>query len=81
MLQVRYRFEIFFTEVIVDRGLVFSFSNPHTEPSCYTFINITEWSGEVRNITYSVDGKSVSVVYRVTIYGTDAEVFFPIYAC
>lgn len=35
---------------------------------------ITEWSGEVRNITYSADGKTVSVVYRVTIYGTDAEV-------
>lgn len=37
-----------------------------------------EWSGEVRSITYSADGKSVSVVYRVTLYGTDAEVsFFP----
>lgn len=34
-----------------------------------------EWSGEVRSITYSADGKSVSVVYRVTLYGTDAEVF------
>jgi len=33
-----------------------------------------EWSGEVRNITYSADAKSVSVVYRVTLYGTDAEV-------
>ncbi|CAL5398758.1 unnamed protein product [Camellia sinensis] len=32
-----------------------------------------EWSGEVRSITYSVDGKSVSVVYRVMLYGTDAE--------
>lgn len=33
-----------------------------------------EWSGEVRSITYSTDAKSVSVVYRVTLYGTDAEV-------
>ncbi|CAL5401694.1 unnamed protein product [Camellia sinensis] len=33
-----------------------------------------EWSGEVRSITYSADGKSVSVVYRVTLYGTNAEV-------
>lgn len=38
-----------------------------------------EWSGEVRNITYSADGKSVSVVYRVTLYGTDAEVFAILY--
>lgn len=37
---------------------------------------IVEWSGEVRSITYSADGKSVSVVYRVTLYGTDAEVIF-----
>ncbi|KAM7508147.1 hypothetical protein LguiA_018600 [Lonicera macranthoides] len=34
-----------------------------------------QWSGEVRSITYSADGKSVSVVYRVTLYGTDAEIF------
>ncbi|KAL6559831.1 hypothetical protein OROGR_004948 [Orobanche gracilis] len=34
-----------------------------------------EWSGEVRGITYSADGNSVSVVYRVTLYGTDAEIF------
>nr|CAB97356.1 SnRK1-interacting protein 1 [Hordeum vulgare subsp. vulgare] len=34
-----------------------------------------EWSGEVRNIVYSSDGKSVSVVYRVTLYGTDAEIY------
>lgn len=33
-----------------------------------------EWSGEVRSVTYSADGKSVTVVYRVTLYGTDAEV-------
>ncbi|GAU45688.1 hypothetical protein TSUD_268200 [Trifolium subterraneum] len=35
---------------------------------------VNQWSGEVRNITYSADAKSVSVVYRVTLYGTDAEV-------
>lgn len=34
-----------------------------------------EWSGEVRGITYSADGKSVSVVYRVTLYGIDAEIY------
>ncbi|KAG4966694.1 hypothetical protein JHK87_032345 [Glycine soja] len=33
----------------------------------------SKWSGEVRNISYSPDSKSVSVVYRVTLYGTDAE--------
>ncbi|KAL1820570.1 hypothetical protein DCAR_0416894 [Daucus carota subsp. sativus] len=38
-------------------------------------LHAPEWSGEVRNITYSADGKSVSVVYRVTLYGTDAEIF------
>ncbi|TXG53395.1 hypothetical protein EZV62_022564 [Acer yangbiense] len=38
-------------------------------------LHAPEWSGEVRNITYSADGKSVSVVYRVTIYGTDAEIY------
>ncbi|CAI9117174.1 OLC1v1018520C1 [Oldenlandia corymbosa var. corymbosa] len=37
-------------------------------------LHAPEWSGEVRNIIYSADGKSVSVVYRVTLYGTDAEV-------
>ncbi|BAT91367.1 hypothetical protein VIGAN_06268900 [Vigna angularis var. angularis] len=37
-------------------------------------LHVPEWSGEVRNITYSADSKSVSVVYRVTLYGTDAEV-------
>ncbi|XP_044474543.1 DNA repair RAD52-like protein 1, mitochondrial isoform X2 [Mangifera indica] len=36
-------------------------------------LHAPEWSGEVRNITYSANGKSVSVVYRVTLYGTDAE--------
>ncbi|GAB4861171.1 hypothetical protein Ancab_036328 [Ancistrocladus abbreviatus] len=38
-------------------------------------LHAPEWSGEVRSITYSADGKSVSVVYRVTIYGTDAEIY------
>ncbi|XP_062152551.1 DNA repair RAD52-like protein 1, mitochondrial [Alnus glutinosa] len=38
-------------------------------------LHAPEWSGEVRTITYSADGKSVSVVYRVTLYGTDAEIF------
>ncbi|XP_047322790.1 DNA repair RAD52-like protein 1, mitochondrial [Impatiens glandulifera] len=36
-------------------------------------LHAPEWSGEVRSITYSADGKTVSVVYRVTLYGTDAE--------
>ncbi|KZV57118.1 hypothetical protein F511_05992 [Dorcoceras hygrometricum] len=36
-------------------------------------LHAPEWSGEVRSVTYSPDGKSVSVVYRVTLYGTDAE--------
>lgn len=36
--------------------------------------SIAEWSGEVRSIVYSSDGKSVSVVYRVTLHGIDAEV-------
>ncbi|KAK1276180.1 hypothetical protein QJS04_geneDACA009965 [Acorus gramineus] len=34
-----------------------------------------EWSGEVRSITYSTNGQSVTVVYRVTLYGTDGEVY------
>ncbi|KAF3440943.1 hypothetical protein FNV43_RR19229 [Rhamnella rubrinervis] len=38
-------------------------------------LHAPEWSGEVRSIIYSADGKSVSVVYRVTLYGTDAEIF------
>ncbi|GAA0172027.1 hypothetical protein LIER_41264 [Lithospermum erythrorhizon] len=38
-------------------------------------LHAPEWSGEVRSITHSPDGKSVSVVYRVTIYGTDAEIY------
>lgn len=31
------------------------------------------WSGEVRNIVFSADGSTVSVVYRVTIRGSDGE--------
>ncbi|GAB2271102.1 hypothetical protein Dimus_005950 [Dionaea muscipula] len=38
-------------------------------------LHVPEWSGEVRSITYSADGKTVSVVYRVTLHGTDAELF------
>jgi len=38
-------------------------------------LHAPEWSGEVRSITYSADAKSVSVVYRVTLYGTDAEIY------
>ncbi|XP_027091654.1 DNA repair RAD52-like protein 1, mitochondrial [Coffea arabica] len=38
-------------------------------------LHAPEWSGEVRSITYSADGKSVSVIYRVTLYGTDAEIY------
>ncbi|XP_072965127.1 DNA repair RAD52-like protein 1, mitochondrial [Typha angustifolia] len=38
-------------------------------------LHAPEWSGEVRSIVYSADGKSVSVVYRVTLYGTDAEIY------
>ncbi|XP_077249677.1 cobalt ion binding protein isoform X2 [Tasmannia lanceolata] len=38
-------------------------------------LHAPEWSGEVRSVTYSADGKSVSVVYRVTLYGTDAEIY------
>ncbi|KMZ66207.1 Cobalt ion binding protein [Zostera marina] len=38
-------------------------------------VHAPEWSGEVRSVVYSPDGKSVTVVYRVTLYGTDAEIF------
>ncbi|XAR57469.1 hypothetical protein NMG60_11025625 [Bertholletia excelsa] len=38
-------------------------------------LHAPEWSGEVRSITYSADGQSVSVIYRVTLYGTDAEIY------
>ncbi|XP_057808635.1 DNA repair RAD52-like protein 1, mitochondrial [Salvia miltiorrhiza] len=35
----------------------------------------TEWSSEVRSITYSRDATSVPIAYRVTLYGSDAEIF------
>ncbi|KAH6795372.1 hypothetical protein C2S51_036358 [Perilla frutescens var. frutescens] len=38
-------------------------------------LHAPEWSGEVRSISYSPDATFVSVVYRVTLYGTDAEIF------
>ncbi|KAJ6818779.1 DNA repair RAD52-like protein 1, mitochondrial [Iris pallida] len=38
-------------------------------------LHAPEWSGEVRSVIYSADGKSVTVVYRVTLYGTDAEIY------
>ncbi|KAK7263823.1 hypothetical protein RJT34_31420 [Clitoria ternatea] len=38
-------------------------------------LHAPEWSGEVRNVIYSPHANSVSVVYRVTLYGTDAEIF------
>ncbi|KAG9457051.1 hypothetical protein H6P81_001559 [Aristolochia fimbriata] len=38
-------------------------------------LHAPEWSGEIRSITYSSDGKFVSVVYRVTLHGTDAEIY------
>jgi hypothetical protein len=31
------------------------------------------WSGEVRSVVFSKDGSTVSVVYRVTIRGSDGE--------
>eukprot|EP00249_Psilotum_nudum_P012518 c23828_g1_i1 orf=192-779(-) len=31
------------------------------------------WCGEVRNILYSIDGKRVTVVYRVIVRGSDGE--------
>ncbi|KAI3982806.1 hypothetical protein MKX01_010289 [Papaver californicum] len=38
-------------------------------------VHAPEWSGEVKDIKYSADGKYVSVVYRVTLYGTDAKIY------
>ncbi|KAK8961136.1 hypothetical protein KSP40_PGU018412 [Platanthera guangdongensis] len=38
-------------------------------------LHAPEWSGELRNIVYSADGKSVTVIYRVTLHGTDAEIY------
>eukprot|EP00250_Pteridium_aquilinum_P000932 c11115_g1_i1 orf=81-845(+) len=33
------------------------------------------WCGEVRDITFSADGKFVTVIYRVTIRGSDGQAF------
>lgn len=33
------------------------------------------WCGEVRSVAYAGDGKSVTVVYRVTIRGSDGEIY------
>jgi hypothetical protein len=33
----------------------------------------TGWSGEIRSITFAADSSTVSVVYRVTIRGSDGE--------
>ncbi|XP_009104920.1 DNA repair RAD52-like protein 1, mitochondrial [Brassica rapa] len=38
-------------------------------------LHAPEWSGEVRSVTYSPDGNTVTVAYRVTLYGTDAEIY------
>ncbi|PKU87691.1 DNA repair RAD52-like protein 1, mitochondrial [Dendrobium catenatum] len=38
-------------------------------------LHAPEWSGEIRNIVYSADGKAVTVIYRVTLHGTDAEIY------
>ncbi|XP_074571393.1 DNA repair RAD52-like protein 1, mitochondrial [Curcuma longa] len=38
-------------------------------------VHAPEWSGEIRSIVYSADGSSVHVVYRITLYGTDAEIY------
>uniref|UniRef100_M8C4Z7 DNA repair RAD52-like protein 1, mitochondrial n=1 Tax=Aegilops tauschii TaxID=37682 RepID=M8C4Z7_AEGTA len=58
--------------VIVHRTLAFSVRHLANK---ILNAHAPEWSGEVRNIVYSSDGKSVSVVYRVTLYGTDAEIY------
>lgn len=39
-------------------------------------LSVSEWSGEVRSVNYSPNGETVTVVYRVTLHGTDAEVIF-----
>jgi hypothetical protein len=41
----------------------------------------TGWSGEIRSITFAADSSTVSVVYRVTIRGSDGEVLLPVYVC
>ena len=33
------------------------------------------WCGELRNVIFSADGRSVSVVYCVTIQGSDGEAY------
>ncbi|KAF3331917.1 hypothetical protein FCM35_KLT03323 [Carex littledalei] len=38
-------------------------------------LHVPEWSGEVRSIVYSPEGNKVSVVYRVTLHGTDSEIY------
>ncbi|XP_078182311.1 cobalt ion binding protein [Carex rostrata] len=38
-------------------------------------LHAPEWSGEVRSIVYSPEGNKVSVVYRVTLHGTDSEIY------
>ena len=34
------------------------------------------WCGEVRGISFSADGRFVTVIYRVTIKGSDGEVCY-----
>lgn len=64
----------------VCRDHIYFFANKWARSDCngtlkgVLFFLFVEWSGEVRSITYSADGNSVTVVYRVTLYGTDAEV-------
>eukprot|EP00252_Welwitschia_mirabilis_P025503 TRINITY_DN7995_c0_g2_i1.p1 TRINITY_DN7995_c0_g2~~TRINITY_DN7995_c0_g2_i1.p1 ORF type:complete len:198 (+),score=16.85 TRINITY_DN7995_c0_g2_i1:318-911(+) len=33
------------------------------------------WCGEVRNVIFSIDGRHVSVVYRLTVRGSDGEAY------
>ncbi|GBG75987.1 hypothetical protein CBR_g21229 [Chara braunii] len=46
---------------------------PWVVPETYAFGD--GWHGDVRNITFSPDNKTVTVVYRVTIRGADGEVW------
>ncbi|CAD5196337.1 unnamed protein product [Musa acuminata subsp. malaccensis] len=71
-----------FTNIFISSTHIASFHSPFlTSTACRHFINrilnvhAPEWSGEIRSIVYSTDGSSVSVVYRVTLYGTDAEIY------
>lgn len=34
------------------------------------------WCGEIRKVVFSTDTESVTVVYRITVRGTDGEVIF-----